>query len=284
MSENDSLINLGDWSKPADTLIKKISNATGMLYEPLHIKRIAKAEAKAELIKAQSEIEITDLHRRAAQRWVEEEAQRQKNMEEITAKALPNLNEDANPDSMGNDWIANFFDKCRIVSDTEMQELWSRILAGEANAPGSFSKRTVNFLSDLDKAEADLFTKLCGFVWDIGASHPLVFDHRSEIYNGQGINFYNLTQLDSIGLIQFSPTTGFVYHEPPRKFRGVYYDKTLKLETPQNTKNELAIGQVIFTPIGLEFASICGSKPVDGFWEYVMEQWKEYLPKVEKPG
>ena len=172
MAENDCLINLGDWSKPADTLIKKILNATGILYEPLHIKRIAKAEAKAELIKAQSEIEITDLHRRAAQRWVEEEAQRQKNMEDITTKALPNLNEDANPNSIEDDWIVNFFDKCRIVSNDEMQELWSRILVGEANVPGTYSKRTVNFLSDLDKAEAELFTRLCGFMWMVGSLEP----------------------------------------------------------------------------------------------------------------
>ena len=35
---------------------------------------------------------------------------------------------------MEEDWIANFFDKCRIVSDSEMQSLWARVLAGEANA------------------------------------------------------------------------------------------------------------------------------------------------------
>ena len=90
-----SLINLGKLAKPADTLIKKISSAAGILYEPRQIKRIAKAEAKAALMKARSEIEVTDLHRRAAHRWIEEEAQQQKIMEDITAKALPQLNESA---------------------------------------------------------------------------------------------------------------------------------------------------------------------------------------------
>ena len=78
---------------------------------------------------------------------------------------MPRLHEDANPESVDNDWIVNFFDKSRIVSDSEMQELWSRVLANEANSPGSYSKRTVNFLSDMDKNEAESFTKLCGFVW-----------------------------------------------------------------------------------------------------------------------
>ena len=136
--------------QPVDTLIKKISNAAGVLFEPHQIKRIAKAKAEAARIEAQSEIEITDLYRRAARRWIEEEAQRQKNMEDITAKALPQLDENAKPDSNEDDWIVNFLDKSRTVSDNEMQELWSRVLAGEANVPGTYSKRTVNFLSDLD--------------------------------------------------------------------------------------------------------------------------------------
>ena len=148
------LINLGDLTKPADTLIKKISNATGVLFEPRQIKRVAKAKAETARIEAQSQIEITDLHRRAMHRWIEEEATQQKNMEGVTAKALPQLNENANPDSIEDDWIVNFFDKSRIVSDNEMQGLWSRVLAGEANAPGSYSKRTVNSLSDLDKARS----------------------------------------------------------------------------------------------------------------------------------
>ena len=162
---SNSLINLGGLTKPADTLLKKVSGAIGGWFVPYQIKRVAKAEAEAALIEAQSDIEITDLHRRAAHRFIEEEAQRQQNIEDITTKALPRLHEDANPESVDNDWIVNFFDKSRIVSDSEMQELWSRVLANEANSPGSYSKRTVNFLSDMDKNEAESFTKLCGFGW-----------------------------------------------------------------------------------------------------------------------
>ena len=148
--------------KPIDTLIHKISDATGVLYEPRRIRRKAKAESEAaitsakaetavDIIKAESEIEIADLHQRTVQRRIKEDMRDQKNMEAIIAQAVPDVNEEAKPDSMENDWIANFFDKCRIVSDSEMQSLWSRVLAGEANAPGTYSNRTVNLLSDLDK-------------------------------------------------------------------------------------------------------------------------------------
>ena len=97
-----SLVNLGDLAKPIDTLIHKISDATGVLYEPRRIRHkaeaeseaaiiSAKAEAAADIIKTESEIEITDLHRRAAQRLIQEEAKRQKNMEDIIDKAEPSF-------------------------------------------------------------------------------------------------------------------------------------------------------------------------------------------------
>lgn len=274
-----SLINLGDLSKPANTLIEKISKATGVLFKPRQIKRVAKAKAEAARIEAESKIDITDLHRRAMRRWVEEEATQQKNMEDITAKALPQLDEKAKPDSMENDWVVNFFDKSRIVSDNEMQDLWSRVLAGEANSPGTYSKRTVNFLSDLDKTEAGLFTKLCGFGWQIDDIVPVVFDVQAKIYNRYGINFGALSHLDSIGLVQFHNLANFNRLKLPKSIVLHYYGRPLHLSLPKDANNELEVGNVLLTRTGQELAPICGSRPVEGFWEYVLDHWKQYLPK-----
>ncbi|MCG9134240.1 DUF2806 domain-containing protein [Candidatus Poribacteria bacterium] len=281
MSDNP-LANVGDLAKPFDTLVKKIAKGVGTLYEPRRIKNVAKAEVEVEKIKAASDIEIMDLHRRAEQRRIEEEAKHQKNMEDITAKAAPHLNEDANPDVMDDDWVANLFDKCRIVSDDEMQSLWARVLAGEANTPGTYSKRTVNLLSDFDKSDADLFTKLCGFGWVIGNVVPLVFDIQADIYNKNGINFNTLSHLESIGLIQFGEITSFGRHKLPKRVDVYYYGKRLCLEMTKDVDNQLEIGMVLLTRIGQELAPICGSKPVEGFYEYVKEQWKQYLLAAER--
>ena len=277
---SNSIIDLGKLSKPIDTLIKKIAKGVGGSVEPWQIERVAKAEAEAARIKAESEIEKTDLHRRALHRLVEEEARHQKNMEDITAKALPQLNKEAEPDAMEDDWITNFFDKGRIVSDNEMQSLWSQVLAGEANVPGTYSKRTVNLLSELDKSDAELLTQLCGFCWVIGDFVPLVFDFQAEIYNRHGINFNTVSHLESIGLVQ-GGFTGFSKLNLPKRFIVHYYGKPLFLEMPKDADNKLKIGQTRLTKIGQELAPICGSKPVDGFYKYVREQWKQYLPKGE---
>lgn len=285
---NNSLINLGDIAKPADTLIKKVSKAVGGIFEPYQIKRLAKAEAEAAVIKAQAEIQITELHHRAMHRFIEEEAQKQKNIEDITNQAIPLLSENTDAGKMNDDWVTNFFDKSRIVSDQEMQGLWAHVLAGEANAPGTYSKRTVNFLGDLDKVDADLFSKLCGFGWQIGNFVPLVFDVQATIYEESGINYGALSHLDSIGLVQFNNLSGFRCLQLPKKFCVLYYGQPLLLEMPKDDGNELQVGHVLLTKVGHELAPICGSKPIDGFVEYVKEKWKAYLsasvPEQGAPG
>ena len=292
---NNSIVNLGDLSKPADTLIKKISKAVGGIFAPSQIRRIAEAEAEATIVRAQSEaeaskiktqseIEQVELRQRTVHRLITEEMQRQKNMEDITFKAIPHLKEDANPDDMSDDWIANFLDKGRIISDSEMQSLWSRVLAGEANVPGTYSKRTVNFVSELDKNDAELFTKLCGFCWTVENFTPLIFDENAEIYKRHGINFEILNHLDSIGFINFQNVDSLMWDFSTKSTVGHavhYYGTSLCLEVPEY-RNSVEVGKVHLTKIGEELAPICGSKPVDGFYEYVKNRWNQYLPATEK--
>lgn len=76
MTDGKSLINFGDLSKPATVLIEKISEAVGGYFKPYQIKRIAKAESESDLIKAESQIQVSDLHRRAVNRFIAEEAKK----------------------------------------------------------------------------------------------------------------------------------------------------------------------------------------------------------------
>lgn len=276
-----SVVNLGNLSKPADTLIKKVSSAIGGIFEPWQIKRVAKAETEASLMKAKTGIEITDLHRRAMRRFVEEEANRQENMEEITKKALPQLESKSDPSMMDDDWVTNFFDKSRIVSDTEMQYLWAQVLAGESNKPGTYSKRTVSFLGDLDKRDAELFLALCGFGWAVGRFTPLIFDAQATIYNEKGINFETLTHLDSIGLIQFDSPLGFERQGLPKAFTVSYCGQPLSLTMENEKDNKLPIGNVLLTQVGTELALVCKAPGVDGFVDYVKEKWSKHLPENE---
>jgi hypothetical protein len=129
MSDPTALISLGDLTKPATVLIEKIAEAVGGGFRPYQIKRVARAEAEADKIKALAGVEISEIQQRALVRMIGEEGKKQKNIEDITAEALPKLNDTAKPEEIENDWLANFFEKCKLISDKEMQSLWASLLA-----------------------------------------------------------------------------------------------------------------------------------------------------------
>jgi len=277
MTDGFGLIKVdGKITEPATVLITKISDAVGGLYKPYQIRRVAKAEAEAEAIKEQAQIEITNLQRRALTRFVAEEAKKQNNIETITEKAIPQLTDSSTPQDIENDWITNFFDKCRIISDDEMQLLWAKVLAGEANFPGTFSRRTVNFLGSLDKSDAQLFIKLCSFVLLIdNAPSSFVYDTQASIYNDQQINYSSLAHLDDIGLVSFGSLAGYKFLQLPKQIIISYFGTTLTLELKNTEDNELEFGNVRLTSIGQELSSICGAAPIDGFLDYLIERWSK---------
>jgi len=277
MEGGRSLINIGELSRPATVLIEKISDAIGGFCRPWQIRRVAQAEADADRIKAiakiRTQIEIEDLTQRALGRFLAEETKKQDNMESITAKALPLLEANSKPEEINNDWITNFFDKCRLISDEEMQNIWAKVLSGEANAPGKYSKRTVNFLGSLDKYDAAIFSELCSFAWVIEIITPLIYDLESSIYIDNGITFDNLKHLDDIGLLSLNIFSDYGRLKLPNILKVFYFGNPIIIEFPEEDENQLIIGKVLLSKIGQELAPICGSKPVPVFLDYVIELW-----------
>jgi hypothetical protein len=206
-------------------------------------------------------------------RFLHQEVRKQINIEQITAQAIDALPMDAKVDDLQEDWIVHFFKQCETVSDKEMQSVWSRLLAGEATSPGTFSKRTVDFISSIDKSEAALFTKFCQFVWLIGEPTPVIFDVDDSVYKKQGITFDSLKHLDAIGLISLEVVSGYSKIFPGKFGRISYGENKINVEFRSDVKNEMNIGVALFTSIGKELVPICGSTINDDFCEYVVRKW-----------
>ncbi len=249
-----ALVEFGKLAKPATVLIKKISDATGVLYEPTRIRRKAKAEADASKTKALIDLEIDDIQNRALNRLVNEEIKKQENIENITEKAFSSLDENATPENIEDDWISNFFDKCKLISDDEMQTVWSKILSGEANQPGTFSKRTIEFMSTIDKSDAILFSDFCKFCWYFGGYKPLIIDYKNEIFEKYNISFSVLQHLDELGLITFNHLSGFTITANVDNMDIGYYGRVLQLNF-ENSKT-IKTGFVNLTKIGKDIAKV----------------------------
>jgi hypothetical protein len=302
MQDGNSSISLGDLSKPVNTLIEKISAAIGGVFAPRQIKRIAKAEAEASKIKAiaeietsklyaLSDIEIKEIQQRALYRFVTEETKKQINIESITQKSFKDINDDAKPENMEDDWISNFFNKCKFISDAEMQILWAKVLAGEANNPGSYAKRTIEFMSTMDKNDAILFQKLCSFKWFLNTRTVLIYNTKDDIYEFNGITFDRLKHLDSIGLINFEALSGYKRLKFGEIVNSSYFTTPIALKLPiKNNNNEINIGQVLLTQIGHDLLNVVNPTPIPEFIDYVIKNWQSqgiiaysYYPKFEVP-
>ena len=265
-------------SQPVTLMVEKVSNALGRHFDPRQTIRMAEAQARANRIlaisDAETEIEIAELRHRAANRFMYEEMRNQSNMEEITQKSFPLLSPDARPDQIEDDWITNLFDKSRSVSDEQMQELWAKVLAGEGNRPGSFSRKTVNLIADLGANEAKLFVSLCRFAWIInGRIETLIYDEQSNIYNQAGITYYSLLQLEALGLVRFGAPAGVKMADLPQSISAAYGNRRIVLSFPNNNGNQLNIGRVLLTPSGVELFRISEATMVDGFFDYVYDRW-----------
>lgn len=272
MGDGNSIINLGDLAKPATVLIEKVSSAVGVLYEPRRIRKRAEAEAEAEKIKALAGIELTEIQQRGIERLVQQEARKQENIESITAQAASQLPPSANTEALEEDWVAHFFDKCDKVSDKDMQSLWSRLLAGEATKPGTYSKRTVDFVATMDKKDAELFTTFCQFTWMIDELVPLIFDASDEVYTKRGINFTSLKHLDSIGLISFESVSGYKKYGYGKNTVIFYFGQPTLVEFSKEKDNEIELGKALFTQTGKELVTICGARRNQEFYEHAIEK------------
>ena len=261
-------------TKPIDTLVQRFSDAIAGSFRPRQIRRVAQAEADAAKIREESALEIRVLRERADRRTDEENLRHQQNMETIAGKAIGHLKDDANPEAVDEDWFASFFDKARLVSDDQLQDVWAHILAGEANQSGSFSKRTLSTVADMSREDAVLFTALCGFVVDFASgSDLLVFNHRADIYRSRGITFDALFDLDAMGLIRFNSVEGFAKNGFAETEYASYFGTPVRLDTTEDNRSGLSTGTVLMTEVGRQVRTICGAEPVPEFLEYAKERW-----------
>ncbi len=278
MSEEKPVIfNVGDLAEPVTALVNRVSDALGGLALPWQIVRVARAEAEAEKIKALAGVEVTEIQKRGLVRLINETGRQQQNVEDVTAKALPNVKADAKPEEIEEDWLVNFFDKCKNISDEEMQSLWAKLLAGEANAPGKYSKRTVNFIAGLDKEEAEMFSHLCSFGAYLKSLFLFIYDLKDELFIRNKVTYANLIHLESIGLLIVN-TAGITFFSDgaPKRLRFNYFGTPIDLEFENPQKNRFELGRVKLTKMGEQLAPISGAEKSEEFLDYLVNRWQEF--------
>ena len=309
----------GDIASIATKLLDMIANSTGIILEPWRLRNKAKAEADGMIIIEEAKLKIKRMHQQFALEPTEtqlrglesrarEEGIKQENMESIFMKALPDLEEDAQPGNLSNEWLLEFFEKCRNVTTDDMQDLWARLLSGEVNNPGSYSKRTLHLLKSMTSQEAEDFQFLCQYVWQVGNERPLLIYKdiqypsgplgRYYIWTLQGKFFLltqQLNQFANIGLLQFDKQDEIQALISTPVCHVSYQDRILPMRSRADTKlnnlpaalylsseqvdkeallANLNVGHVALTEAGSEIYNILRPTFNEGFYLKAIERWK----------
>lgn len=90
-----------------------------------------------------------------AQRRIQMQHERQQyNLEQVIALAAEYCPEQVSSQDVDPDWFQQFCDLIINISNTNMQQLWAKILAGEIASPGRFSLKTLHMLQKMSYKEA----------------------------------------------------------------------------------------------------------------------------------
>ena len=128
-----SIVDLGSLSNPVNTLIEKVSNGIGWIANRKTYKKLALDSFISDIEKSN----LDPVEKAVLISYAPKVLKEAKNQESILDIAIEHLKSDAHPEKIDDDWLSQFMDKARLVSNEEFQIIWGRILADECNEVGS---------------------------------------------------------------------------------------------------------------------------------------------------
>lgn len=161
------------------------------------------------------------------------------------------------------DWLIRYYEAVGNISDENMQDLWAKILAGEINAPSSYSLKTIDILRNMRKCDVELFAYIC--------KHSFMFnDHKLFLPNCRGymdavrIVYSDVMKLSEIGLI-FNNAMIHMEFDLPEEPAIISVNRELVLSICSNeTRNKkCSISQFPFTQVGIELATLVDEMSTD---------------------
>lgn len=225
-----------------------------------------------------------DIESRYQDRHAQWLRRRQANLESITTKALSLCDErtsDANPDP---DWIMQFMSMAEEIHQTDMQQLWAKILADECAKPGEYSLMALQTLKSMTRRDARMFQLFCRltsttsgdnsrkliFAINISPQWHQLFSHKG--LHQLSLNRYNMPYssilwLMELGLV-FSTELETSPIPPGQEFKISYADEDYRF---RGGSAESRLLYYRLTPVGDELAKLLPAEPQKGYREALLE-------------
>lgn len=200
------------------------------------------------------------------------------NYEKCVSYAAPRIDDPEKVRNVDPEWADKHREHAEKAYDEETQQLWGRVLAGEINAPGSFSKRSMSILADMEQEDARAFEKLCArcIGGKLGNGQyqepmPMLINVGEEF----AITPQEMAALNSIGLTNFSMqgiSQGATMHPGDGqlvRLGGADY----LLQGAQGVIFSFTVHE--FTKYGVELSKLCQMGCEPGFGGTLIGKWIE---------
>ena len=181
------------------------------------------------------------------------------------------------PEEHNVDWFLEFFERAGKVSNSDLQELWAKVLAGEILRPSVVSPATLQVLLNLSPEEAKQLIRLSDNTFEEfkGYGPPLYFLSdfvNADTYDDDRHVFYADTRpLSEAGLVTAPETIAvdnLVCYLDLCKY-------ALLLVPRKNGGNSFSFTREVLTKAGRELVSTLGSKMPKGFESMAVKYRKE---------
>lgn len=269
-----TLIELSPVAEVANNLIDKLSHAIGWVFTHDTPQRVALRHYIDEIKNSDCDPLAKAALISNANKCIREYT----NQHDIVALASHNISNAAAIKEVDDDWISQFMDIAKNVSNRDFQRIWAYIFSGECSKPGSIPKSLLFTIQRMDKKDADAFMKLSALsvrVW--GDASPFIHrsffessDESRGVYKKSGINLDDINQLEALGLIKCdNPMVSNGYRidksgidEEPHEVQ--YFSNVINI--PKTVKS-IPVGHVLFTKDGLALYRAVSFEEIEGFWE-----------------
>lgn len=306
-------VDLGELNKFPAKVLDTLANAGLILWEPINQRLLADADAYTAKRKVQSDIEVKqlkadaateaavrkaqakaeledllgrreaqpgELEHRAWERSRKQEVRRQANLTSIFSKVLSIDPKNVNDDKPHPDWVQASTNICQDVSDEQMQVLWSNLIAGEIATPGRFSLLTLDAVRHLRKQEAELFTKLCSYVWVDRDERFPILEKQGAVFNADLTPVTNdqLYHLAAYNLVHAGRYNQDFKPHPDGRLRMRYFDKSFTIFVPTTYPypNAINIGAGSLSTVGAELYDIAGATPDYDYMQIVLDDLRSH--------
>jgi len=283
------LEHIGPWG---NRILDSVSGGIGWSVKNLLAKQIARNQAAAHLIatKASTEAEahrkltlarvdhivaaeqeaLTTSAGRATIRVAAEEIKQQENLEAIVVKAIGYANEqetagkkfDQQTAHLNDSWFDEFKDFSKNTSEPRMRDLWARVLAGEAQNPGTYSIRSLWALKTISPTDAESFRRAAQLL-----VNGLGIIRTNDSFNtGDGFfgtRYGELLSLVNAGLVatNFENTIQRIAFKPQEKKILRIADQKYMFSNSSAEPITVKLPVAVFSDVGIELAQLIDRVP-----------------------